>query len=566
MIRLGYSIFLTFFLLSQALTAQVAFDFSDDAVIDRLREDIYTLASEEMEGREAGTEGERKAAAYIKKRMQEIGLQPMFDGSFYQEFPFPGEWVWGFDNTFTYRGESLIHGEDYYVLPGAKSGQWTTTFADVGFGISGLEGLDSFEDYCDYADLNELEGKFFIMEFFLPEAIDTVVDIGIFSLIFQKIRTAEEKGAAGILFVNTQSTRDDPPIDLRMSRRGFSMPLLFAEEHVLEQLMAAPGDSIFIETDIYREDNTAINVAGYLDNQGDYTVVIGGHYDHLGYGAQGSRSPGSNAIHPGADDNASGIAGLLEAARYITNTSDASNYNYIFIAFSAEEKGLVGSRYFTNSDAYDMDKINYMFNFDMIGRFEDEALSLIGTGSSSTWDPLIDKFAPEHFTIRKNPGGRGGSDHTSFYVKDIPVIFFFTGIHDDYHKPSDTADKINYEGAREILNFALDMVMALEDKDKLAFSTAPAPETTRRRSEMVTLGVMPDHAYDGEGLRIVAVTEGRAAQKAGLENGDVIIKINDTKVLEIHTYMEAMGGLRQGNTAIVRVVRGDKELDVEVEL
>jgi len=552
--------------LFQTLSGQETFDFSDNAVIQRIKDDIHILASEELEGREAGTEGEQKAADYIKNRMLDIGLQPLFSGSFFQEFPFPGEWVWGEDNSLTYNEQTFTDNIDFFVLPGSASGSWTKPLANVGFGITGMDNYEGFEGYCDFSLHEDLEDRIFIMEYYLPEALDTVINQRPIQLLFQKIRNAEENGAAGIIFINTQTEKNDPPIDLRFARRVFEMPILFAGQKVADHLLADVSGLIDVQTDIYRTENTAINVAGYLDNDAEHTVIIGAHYDHLGYGGRGSRSPETVAIHYGADDNASGTAAVLEAARYISSSTSPSNYNYLFIAFSAEEKGLIGSRYFTESEAYDLEKVNYMFNFDMIGRMQDETLTLIGTGSSPAWDDLIDENAPSHFTINKNPGGRGGSDHTSFYVNDIPVIFFFTGIHDDYHTPRDTPDKINYQAAHEIIAFGMDLVMELDGMERLEFSSAPAPATTRRRSDSVTLGLMPDHGFGGEGLRVLSVTDDRPAKKAGIENGDIIIKINDIKVLEIHSYMEALGGLNPGDTATVTVQRGEEHVEFEVEL
>lgn len=561
---LSYLNVLLILLIMHPVSAQVQFDFSDEAVQNRLIEDVYTLASDEMEGREAGTGGEQKAAAYIKMRMQEIGLQPMFGESFYQEFPFPGDWLWGEDNTLAIGDNVFVHGEDYHVLPGSASGFFSLPFVDVGFGLTGLE-VDGFEDYCDYTGLEDIEGKLFLMEFYVPEELDTLADRRIFQLLFQKVRTAQEKGAAGIVFVNSKSERDDPPVDLRMSRSGFEMPVLFAHEEVHRTMLENPREELSMEVNIYREELTAINVAGYIDNQAERTVVIGAHYDHIGYGGRGSRSPGERAIHPGADDNASGTAGILEAARYISH-STLDQHNYIFIAFSAEEKGLIGSRYFTDSDAYNMEQINYMFNLDMIGRLEDNNLTIIGTGTSPQWDELIDQHAPEHLVIRKSPGGRGGSDHTSFYLKDIPVLFFFTGVHEDYHRPGDTADKVNFEGAHEITYFALDMVRSLDAMDRLAFTRSSAPAAERPQRRTVALGLMPDHAFDGEGMRVLSVTDDQPAFNAGMQNGDVIIRINDMPVAEIYTYMEALGSLSGGDLVTVVVKRGEEEHTLEVQL
>ena len=553
-------------LAGQSLTAQVAFDFSEEAVISRMKEDVYTLASEEMEGREAGTEGERKAAAYIKERMQEIGLEPLFGDAYYQDFTFPGEWIWGEDNYFTYLDHTFVHGDDYYAFPGSESGKVSGSFVHVGYGLTGLEGVEGYENYCDYALHGDIEGKVFIMEVFVPEALDSLVDAAPFQILQQKVSVASERGAAGVIFVNTRSSRGDPPLNLRVPANLFDLPLIFAEDHVLHALMGDQTGTIDMEVDVSREEVTSMNVAGYIDNGAPRTVVVGGHYDHVGWGGRGSRSPGVQAIHYGADDNASGTAGVLEAARYVAG-SDLTSHNYLFIAFGAEEKGLIGSRHFTGSDAYDMERINYMFNMDMIGRLEDETLTLIGTGSSPSWDGLIDRHTPEGMTVRKNPGGRGGSDHTSFYVKDIPVLFFFTGIHDDYHRPEDTADRVNYEGAAEIVSFAIDMMKDIDRRgDRLAFSSTSTTDDAPARMEGVTLGLMPDHGYEGEGLRVLAVSDDRPAQKGGIENGDVIVRINDMDILEIQTYMEALNSLSAGDLVSVTVVREGDEHVMEVEL
>ncbi len=561
---LVFSIIFALFL-QPGLVGQVAWDFSDEDVISRLKQDVYTLAGEEMEGREAGTEGERKAAAYIRERMQEVGLEPAFEGSFYQEFPFPGDWVWGADNLFTYGENSFEHGVDYHVLPGSAATTLTSAFVHVGYGLSAFDDLENYEDHCDYALHSDVDGLFYVMEYHLPEALDGVGDRRAFQLLFRRINTAVEKGAAGIVFVNTRDDRDDPPIDLRMGRGGFEIPILFAGQEVLHLMMSDQDHELYIVSDIDRLELTGINVAGYIDHGAETTVVIGAHYDHIGFGGRGSRSPGIHAIHPGADDNASGTAGMLEAARYIY-TSTLTGHNYLFMAFSAEEKGLIGSRYFTDSDAYDMEKIQYMFNLDMIGRMEDNSLALIGTGTSPRWDELIDEHAPGHFDISRRPGGRGGSDHTAFYLKEIPVLFFFTGVHDDYHRPEDTADKVNYQGAMEITRFALDMVRTLDGVESLPFSQSSSSQEERPRTRTVAFGLMPDHAFEGQGLRVLSVSDDQPAQRAGMQNGDVIIQINDMEISEIYTYMEALGNLSSGQSARVLVIRDGEEHSLELLL
>lgn len=543
----------------QLLLAQAPFSFSPEAVLQRIKTDVYTLSSEEMEGREAGTPGELKAAHYIAAQMQAAGLKPVFGDSFLQPLEFAGQWVQGTNNHLTIGDKAFILNEDFFVFPGAATTQVTANAVYVGFGMEASE-------HNDYLGLKDLQGKVFVMEYFLPSALESSSDGRIMTTLSQKVVLAQNKGAVGVIFVNTLSERNDPVIGMRAAIAGAQVPVMFARRSVMQYWQQTERKLMLsMATDIFRQTHTGYNVAGYLDNQAATTVVIGGHYDHLGYGNTGSRSPGERQIHYGADDNASGTAGLIEAARYLQQ-SDLRQNNYLFIAFTAEEKGLIGSRYFTESDAYEMGKISYMFNFDMIGRMESNRLSLIGTGTSPVWDQLIDQTKPEHFEVRKSPGGMGGSDHSSFYMKSIPVIFFFTGIHDDYHRPGDTPDKVNYEGMKEILDFSYAMISALDKQGRPLFTQTPVNPTRRRAEGAPTLGLMPDHTFQGEGLKIQAVVENQAAQKAGIKDGDVIVQVGDVKVIDIETYMQALGTLRAGQAVDVKVIRNLRTLDIKVNL
>ncbi len=539
--------------------SQQTFDFSREAVIERLKQDVYTLASDEMAGREAGTEGERLAAAYITERMQEIGLQPMFGESFLQELTFPGPWTVAPGNFLTIDGRIFHPQEDFQVLIVTADAEAQGQGVYLGRGMAGFMGTN------DYQDHQNLEGKIFFIEYLLGEELERESGMSQPQIAARKLQDAADHGAAAVVFVNTQEDREDPRLSLRGNYPRMDFPVVFARRHVLEAFRNNPEAPLMINTHLERQIFTAVNVAGYLDNQAETTVIIGGHYDHLGLGRSGSRSPGEQAIHYGADDNASGTAGVLEAARYLVN-SDLTSNNYIFIGFTAEEKGLIGSRYFADSDAYDMSKVNYMFNYDMIGRLEEYSLSLIGTGTSPTWDSLIDQTAPEVFNIRKSPGGLGGSDHSAFYGKNIPVIFFFTGIHDDYHRPSDTPDKVNYQGASEILGFSMEMIAQLDQAQRLEFTPTPVAQNRRRRASGPTLGLMPDHAFQGQGLKVQAVVEDRPAQKAGIQAGDVITGINEKPVQEIYSYMEALEGLQTGQTIQVTLIRQEQEMQLEVSL
>lgn len=554
------------FFLSLALAISVtfafgqrSFDFSKQSVIERLTTDVYVLASDSLEGREAGTVGERKAADYLKLRMQEIGLKPMFNGSFFQDVPFSGALTPGNNNYLVLGKNEFEFGNDFLAMPNTGNASATAPMVYASFGLEDVEGINN------YQDLGNVAGKVILLEYYSPEGLEEKLGINAWQALASKIELAIKKGAAGIIFGNSLAWRSDPRISLRMNVPREGIPIVFATAGVFETLRNNPGAEIKLATELEREMHVGINVAGYWDNGAETTVVIGGHYDHLGFGGAGSRSPGEQVIHPGADDNASGTAGVLEAARFLVN-SDLKKHNYIFMAFTAEEKGLIGSRYFADGDTYDMGKVNYMLNFDMLGRLDDYNLSLIGTGTTPSWDAAIDQAAPAHFNIRKSPGGLGGSDHTSFYRKNIPVLFFFTGIHDDYHRPGDTPDKVNYQGTYEILEFSYDLMRVLEAEDRLAFTPTQAIDSQRRRAGGVTLGLMPDHAYDAVGLKIQAVIEDRPAHKAGIQNGDVIIRIDDEEIREIQTYMRALGNLQAGRIAQITVKRGEQELTFEVQL
>lgn len=305
------------------------------------------------------------------------------------------------------------------------------------------------------------------------------------------------------------------------------------------------------------------NVIGYLDAGADETVIVGAHYDHLGYGGEGSRAPGDSAIHNGADDNASGVAGLLEIARRLEDNGMKAN-NVLFIAFSGEEEGLFGSKYFVNHPTIALDRVKYMINLDMVGRLR-ESLIVGGAGTSPTWIPLLDKTGHPDFAIKIDSSGLGPSDHASFYLKDIPVLHLFTGQHQDYHKPSDDSPLINYDGIYEVASYAARLIESLDAPEALAF-TKTRDEDPRRAAEFkVTLGVMPDYTYNGKGLRIDAVLDDRPAAHAGLQDGDVVIELGGMQIGDIYQYMEALSKFSKGDRTGVVVKRGEEEVRAEVE-
>ena len=305
------------------------------------------------------------------------------------------------------------------------------------------------------------------------------------------------------------------------------------------------------------------NVLGYIDNKAERTIVIGAHYDHLGYGdLGGSLFRGEEKeIHNGADDNASGVAVMLNLAYRLRDHN--KNNNYFFMAFSGEELGLLGSNFFVKNSTVPIDKINYMFNMDMVGRLSNEkTLAIYGTGTSPLFKQTV-MSNNETFKIIENESGVGPSDHTSFYLGDIPVLHFFTGQHSDYHKPTDDADKLNYEGMQLISDYIFTLISDLDNNGKLAFRKTASDETETPRFK-VTLGVIPDYLFDGEGMRIDGVSEDKPAQKAGLQKGDVVVALGDYDVKHMMGYMQALSKFEEGNSTTVKVKRGDQVVSVEV--
>lgn len=313
--------------------------------------------------------------------------------------------------------------------------------------------------------------------------------------------------------------------------------------------------------------NKGTNVIAYLDNNAEKTIVIGAHYDHLGLNEHNnSTKPNSKGeIHNGADDNASGSAAVLELARMYSQNSSKEKVNYIFALFSGEEDGLIGSKYMAESLKANHPNVVTMINMDMIGRLnEKKALVVGGAGTSPIFPEMIDRHKPGGFNVTHEMSGSGPSDHTSFYLKDIPVLFFFTGTHLDYHKPSDDEDKINYYGVRAIVDYVFRMSNELAEKEEIPFTKTKIDAGKKMPQYKVTLGIMPDYTDYGDGLHIDGVMEGRAADKAGLLSGDILKRIGDCQIKEVYGYMECLSKLTAGDEREVVVIRAGKEITLKV--
>lgn len=322
----------------------------------------------------------------------------------------------------------------------------------------------------------------------------------------------------------------------------------------------------------YVKEQTGRNVIGFWDRGFDKTIVIGAHYDHLGWGDENSLWSGEKGIHRGADDNASGVASMLWIASFIKQQPDniLGDANFLFIAFSGEEKGLYGSNYFCKNPTIAKEHISAMFNMDMVGRLKPErTLAINGVGTSPFWTKAIKsqnkKTKSNKFELVLSTSGIGPSDQTSFYNIGVPAIHFFTGQHGEYHKPTDVVDLINTNGLKDISNFISQLVIQCSQQNKLTFTaTKDESKDSAASNFKVTLGVMPDYLYSGDGLKLDGTKEGRPGDKAGLKSGDIIVQMGKFEIKDIYAYMNALGNFNPGDKTEIVFTRDGKKQKASV--
>jgi Zn-dependent M28 family amino/carboxypeptidase len=384
-------------------------------------------------------------------------------------------------------------------------------------------------------------------------------------------KKAYDKAATAIIIFNSSTIDDKLAFDGKDKSAVLPIPVIYVKKDAAKKYFsdATATLNLKLKVDIGEKTRTGHNVAAYIDNGAANTIILGAHFDHLGYGEDGNSMlrTGEKLIHNGADDNASGTAALIELARLLKAGKDKGN-NYLFLAFSGEELGLFGSKYFTEHPTVDLAKVNYMINMDMVGRLNDSThmLTVGGYGTSPQWATVVntqDKKLP--FGIKIDSSGSGPSDHTSFYRKDIPVLFFFTGQHKDYHRPTDDAERINYTGELQVINYIETIIDKLNKQNqKLSFLKTRETQVSTS-SFKVTMGIMPDYTYPGEGVRADGVTEGRPASKAGLKTGDVIIQLGPHKVTSVENYMQALNQFNKGEKTKVKFKRGNQTMEADVQ-
>lgn len=568
-----------------------------EITVTELKEHNYFLSSKECEGRRPGSTGIEKAAEYIASQFRSAGLSS-FTNDYRQNFSVVTGLEFGKENSLSINSKNYKLKSDFIPLTFSANKGFSGKSVFAGYGIK-IKKDDFLWD--DYNNLNT-KGNWVVIIQGTPD--DPQGKFVGEASSRKKALLAQELGAAGVIFINPgKESMDDKLEDMLSSRdrANIEIPVIQVKQNVGDEIVAGNDLSISDLIKHYSNEKTVYsfetetiidakaevleikkntsNIVGYLEGSDPELkkefIVVGAHYDHLGWGGpqSGSRKPDTTAIHFGADDNASGTATIIEIAEKMTSIKNSLKRSIIFVAFSAEEMGIIGSKYFANNPPVDIKQITAMFNFDMVGRFDSvkNIFSVGGTGTAEGLEKMIMDFAKEAgINVAPSSAGYGPSDHASFYTKDIPVIYFFTSLHTDYHTPADTPDKINYKGQKLISDFAaglLEKVNNLGDRLKYTEAGPKNPEANVSRPYKVSLGIMPDVASsDNSGLNVDGVTPGKAAAKAGIKKGDKIIAMNNVKIKNVYDYMDQLNKLKKGDKVLLTIIRETQTIEITVEL
>jgi aminopeptidase YwaD len=519
---------------------------SEKAIVENLKSTVTYLSSDKLEGRRTGTRGEMLAADYLSQQFKKAGLLPKGDNQTYiQDFEIDeGKQI--LPSTYlTINDDSLKIQKDFFPFNFSADG----SVSDFVSPAIREKGMPWFFDIKEMLDENQDNPHFNIEDAIKNKALES-----------------QQKGATAIFVFNSRNKEVDLNFDGKSKEPQLKLPVIFINKIAAEKYLNDKSATLDLKMKVATGDKkrTGHNVIGYIDNGAPTTIIIGAHYDHLGYGEDhNSLSTGKPEIHNGADDNASGTATVLELAKLLKE-SKLKNNNYLFICFSGEELGLYGSKYFTQHPSIDLQNVNYMINCDMVGRLNDTTknLTIGGFGTSPVWGKILPRET-KYFNIKFDSSGVGPSDHTSFYLKDIPVLFFFTGTHKDYHRPTDDVEKINFNGELRIIQYIFDVINQTNKSGKIPFSKTRDQQISGSRFT-VTLGIMPDYTFSGNGLRIDAILDGKIAQKAGMLAGDIITKLGNFTVTDINSYMFALSKFKKGDAAKVGLVRGKNAMVFDI--
>ena len=559
---------------------------------------ISFLASDDLEGRKPGTPTGDMAADYIANHFNQLGLTLLGDQG-KQFFQVITSVTLGPNNNLNVPGIESIPGESYTPTAFSSSMTLEAAVSFVGYGFMIDSDTLNWDDY----DAVDVKDKWVMILRGTPENEARSSKFDKYSSLRHKLLVARDHGAAGVIFVSgSKFDAKDELIDLRIERNlsQATLPVLHVKRELADQILAETSTklsdletkldtglkpvSLDLEiivsatTEIIQQEVTTQNVIALLPGSDaklkDEYIVIGAHYDHLGWGGKGSgsRRPDTTAIHNGADDNASGVAAVLEIAEKFALGKKAPKRSILFMAFGAEEMGLLGSKFFTKNPLVEKSQIKQMFNLDMVGRLSPEKPSLTvgGTGTGTGLEEfLMEHAADRSFKISSTPDGYGPSDHAAFYVEDIPVLFFFTGITEEYHTPLDDVETINISGEKAIADYAYDMIADLGSRSEtFTFEEAgpKGPPKGGKRGK-VKMGIIPDFAAASiNGFLIGGVVPGGPAALAGMELGDVMIALEGLSVMNVYDYMSRMAEVKPGQRVTVEVMRGQEKLILIVEL
>jgi len=550
---------------------------------------IKYLSDNKRTGRFPGTEGSKEAVEYISNNFKANNLLPGGTEGFLQPFEFITGIKAGNETRLVVDGRSLTLNKEFIPIEFSSNGNFEGKIAFMGYGFI----IDDSISWNDYKGIN-LEGKWALILSGAPGGNHPHSKFRNHSTLRKKAMIAKDKNALGVIFVNQNGDNDLIILEHSPNSLSIGIPVVQIRRDIANELLSQKLNDLQISLDeqnkpqtfsidkkiigelkLKRETKLVPNVIGIIPGNDPVLkheyIVLGAHFDHLGLGGDGSGSltPGSTLVHNGADDNSSGTAALLELSSKLINNKNLLKRSIIVMGFNAEEEGLLGSKYFVNNPTLDLSSIVAMINMDMIGRMSNNTVTVGGTGTANIFEPTLREINKDHkLKFKMSPEGFGPSDHASFYINNIPVLFFFTGTHSDYHKPSDDWQKINIEGEKKIADFIYDLILNLSHIDsKPIFKESGPKQATRVRSNLkVTFGIMPSYGSDEKGLAIDGVRKNGPAEKAGIKKGDVIVSIKGEEINNIYDYMYRLEKLETGETVEIIIIRDGEERALMINL
>jgi len=512
-------------------------------LVTNLSAHVQYLADDKLEGRRSGSKGEELAMQYIIQQYTQMGLEPKGNQGFIQEFPVDEGRQIEPASFLVVEGKTLLLGKEYQPLAFSGTGK---VKGNPAMALSEAR-QPWFKDLKDLLEENKTNPHFDIEE-----------------EIKKTANAVAAKGATALFVYNTSTLTDNIRYNKNDKSQAVKIPVIYITKEGYDAYFSDHAATLSVELAVFiaEKKRTARNLVGFINNNATNTVILGAHYDHLGYGEDKTALDTGHLIHNGADDNASGTAALIELARMLKKKAPVNN-NYLIINFSGEELGLLGSKYWLDNPTTTISP-NYMINMDMVGRYDtSHKLTIGGYGTSPVWGEVFSKPVTALVT-RFDSTGSGPSDHAAFYRKDMPVLFLFTGSHSDYHKATDDWDKINYTGQRDIVKLVYQIIETTDSKGKLPFTKTKDPQTGRSSGFSVSLGVIPDYGFTGTGIRIDGVSPGKLAEKIGLQTGDILLQLGEYTFVDVSSYMQSLGKFKKGDKTRLKIKRGKEEKTFDI--